>query len=145
MGGADPSWKTSILAILGAGAVATLVAGELHAFLILITLDQPQSPYTSNCPLQMQHQVYNVAASNSYACCAGPIIATFLALAVGIGAVLSTSIAIMSVAWIIPAAAIFLSLGGLFVFPVALTLVSLALAIRQHDNEQSCLEDNNSS
>lgn len=31
MGGADPSWKTSSLAMLGVGAVATLVAGELHA------------------------------------------------------------------------------------------------------------------
>ena len=71
------------------------------------------------------HGMYSAAVSN-YASCAGPIIATFLALAVGIGAVVSTSLAIASVAWIIPAAAIFLSLGGLFVFPVALTLVSIA-------------------
>lgn len=77
-GGTDPSWKASTLAVLGVGAIATLVAG--------------------------------------------PIIATFLALAVGIGAVVSTSLAIVSVAWIIPAVAIFLSLGGLFVFPVVLTL-----------------------
>lgn len=39
MGGADPSWKTSSLAILGVGAVATLVAGELHSYMTSITLD----------------------------------------------------------------------------------------------------------
>lgn len=55
---------------------------------------------------------------------AGPIIATFLAVAVGVGALISTSLAIMSVVWVIPAAAVLLSLGGLFVFPAFLTLVS---------------------
>jgi len=59
-------------------------------------------------------------------CCAfaGPIIATFLALAVGLGALISTSLAVMSFVWVIPAAAVLLSLGGLFVFPAVLTLVS---------------------
>jgi len=59
-------------------------------------------------------------------CCAfaGPIIATFLALAVGLGALISTSLAVMSFVWVIPAAAVLLSLGGLFVFPAFLTLVS---------------------
>lgn len=44
MGGADPSWKTSTLAILGVGAVATFVAGELHACPTSITLDRSQLP-----------------------------------------------------------------------------------------------------
>lgn len=59
-------------------------------------------------------------------CCAfaGPIIATFLALAVGLGALISTSLAVMSFVWVIPAAAVLLSLGGLFVFPAVLTVVS---------------------
>ena len=30
LGGADPSWKASTLAVVGIGAVATLIAGELH-------------------------------------------------------------------------------------------------------------------
>ena len=59
-----------------------------------------------------------------YSAFAGPIIATFLAVAVGVGALISTSLAIMSVVWVIPAAAVLLSLGGLFVFPAFLTLVS---------------------
>lgn len=77
LGDSKPSWKTSSLALLGIGAVATLVAG--------------------------------------------PIIATFLALAVGIGAVVS-SLALASVIWIIPVAGVFLGLGGLFVFPAMLTV-----------------------
>lgn len=39
MGGADPSWKTSSLAILAVGAIATLVAGELPSFMSSVTLD----------------------------------------------------------------------------------------------------------
>lgn len=44
MGGADPSWKTSTLAMLGVGAVATFVAGELYACPISVTLDRSQLP-----------------------------------------------------------------------------------------------------
>ncbi|DBA89934.1 TPA: hypothetical protein ACH3X2_004423 [Trebouxia sp. C0005] len=85
VGGSQPSWKTSSLALFGVGAVATLVAG--------------------------------------------PIIATFLALAVGLGALISTSLAVMSFVWVIPAAAVLLSLGGLFVFPAVLTLALTATGL----------------
>lgn len=85
VGGSQPSWKTSSLALFGIGAVATLVAG--------------------------------------------PIIATFLALAVGLGALISTSLAVMSFVWVIPAAAVLLSLGGLFVFPAVLTLALTATGL----------------
>ena len=71
----------------------------------------------------MKQAVANMVTA-VYSASAGPIIATFLAVAVGVGALISTSLAIMSVVWVIPAAAVLLSLGGLFVFPAFLTLVS---------------------
>ena len=60
MGGADPSWKTSTLAILGVGAVATLVAGGLHA------LHSPQDDLnrSRNCPLHVPHDMYIVDVSS---------------------------------------------------------------------------------
>lgn len=57
-------------------------------------------------------------------CFAGPIIATFLAVAVGLGAVVA-SLAMASFFWVIPVASVLFWFSHLFVFPLALTLVSL--------------------
>ncbi len=120
IGGSQPSWKTSSLALFGVGAVATLVAGEVMNRRpgIVACFPHRLCSWLVAAILCMQSQVT--------LCCAfaGPIIATFLALAVGLGALISTSLAVMSFVWVIPAAAVLLSLGGLFVFPAVLTLVS---------------------
>lgn len=39
LGGADPSWKASTLAMLGVGAIATLVAGKLLWFMACSSID----------------------------------------------------------------------------------------------------------